>query len=49
MEEESDRIMKLSAQKGNRGAKKVEKLLKKYLTKGIGCDIIVESPKSKRL
>ena len=29
--------------------KKVEKLLEKYLTKGFGCDIIVESPKSKKL
>ena len=29
--------------------KKVEKVLKKHLTKGLGCDIIVESPKSEEL
>lgn len=53
----SDRITKLSARReteverrvSEKLKKKVKKLLKKYLTKGFGCDIIVESPKSKKL
>ena len=49
----SDRITKLSPKREPRGElegkKKLKKVLKKYLTEGLGCDIIVESPKSESL
>ena len=49
----SDRITKLSPKREPggelKGIKNLKKVLKKYLTKGFGCDIIVESPKSEEL
>ena len=47
---QSDRILELSPKNGvKKTLKKVKKLLKKVLTRWIGCDIIARSPRENKL